>query len=811
MSIGVVRSRLLTAAGTVVVVAIVLAALSIFSGSSAEAYTLGPASDHSAGQTLTLQNESVDVELVSVSASFDNEFGRQSPGSPSEYFRCKDVSPGYTVSAGSYTGPVELEFYLKTPDGYTWYSGPGSRNSDGVAHARITPIAGGVRIAWEDLPAWNSDFDYNDCVIDALITHIPTNTPTRTPTRTSTSTKTPTNTATATDTPTNTPTATDTPTNTPTATDTPTNTPTATDTPTNTPTATDTPTNTPTATDTPTNTPTATDTPTNTPTATDTPTNTPTATDTPTNTPTATDTPTNTPTATDTPTNTPTATDTPTNTPTATDTPTNTPTATDTPTNTPTATDTPTNTPTATDTPTNTPTATDTPTNTPTATDTPTNTPTPTDTPTNTPTATDTPTNTPTATDTPTNTPTATDTPTVTPTPTTEPAATSTPPSTATPTGTAVNTATSTPTATPTATATSGNTATPTATATAIVGVQFNGIVKAVDGVLPQPGQSSFNVNLWLCKDQSTDGIDNDGDSTVDNEAPSCLNNGEGILDVKELLFTSRDCDTRNDDDDGDGKPVDGSVADGSTTSYVGSSPRPECYQPTLQDYNLGLVDKDGGELPEGLGAFEFQIKFDHKLFSISVSQTGANWPAVGRTANCSMTIISENDIRYGCVSTGTALGQPEVFGAVAANVMIVPAPDLDGRIRPTKDNGVSALIDDENCEIADIYGDLFPNEGAGLTHDCTDVGITVRKLEGDVNGDCSVNLEDQQLIAFRYGSFFGNLTYNQFFDLQPWPAGDFDIDIKDIQFVSGRDGSTCAAPIPDNQDPVPPDGVNQP
>ena len=175
------------------------------------------------------------------------------------------------------------------------------------------------------------------------------------------------------------------------------------------------------------------------------------------------------------------------------------------------------------------------------------------------------------------------------------------------------------------------------------------------------------------------------------------------------------------------------------------------------------------------------------------------------------MQIISENDIRYGCISTGTALGFSKVLKVIAASVTITPDADMGLRIRPTKDNGVAAYILDENCEIADIYGDIFPDTNAGLTQDCTDVGVTIRRLEGDMNGDCNVNLEDQQLTAFRYGSFFGNLTYSQFYDVQPWPAGDFDIDIKDLQFVFGRDGSSCATPIPDNQDPVTPDGINQP
>jgi hypothetical protein len=51
--------------------------------------------------------------------------------------------------------------------------------------------------------------------------------------------------------------------------------------------------------------------------------------------------------------------------------------------------------------------------------------------------------------------------------------------------------------------------------------------------------------------------------------------------------------------------------------------------------------------------------------------------------------------------------------------------------------------------------------------------------------------------LAFRYGSFFGNLVYNRFFDLEPNIAPDFDIDIKDLQTVFGRNGSMCSSPIP--------------
>ena len=94
-----------------------------------------------------------------------------------------------------------------------------------------------------------------------------------------------------------------------------------------------------------------------------------------------------------------------------------------------------------------------------------------------------------------------------------------------------------------------------------------------------------------------------------------------------------------------------------------------------------------------------------------------------------------------------------------------------------------------------------------GLTQDCKDAALTIRMLEGDVNLDCTVNVLDDQSEAFRYGQFFGQLNYNRFFDLEPNISPDFDIDIKDLQTVFGRNGSTCASPIPtQNPNPTTPD-----
>ena len=71
------------------------------------------------------------------------------------------------------------------------------------------------------------------------------------------------------------------------------------------------------------------------------------------------------------------------------------------------------------------------------------------------------------------------------------------------------------------------------------------------------------------------------------------------------------------------------------------------------------------------------------------------------------------------------------------------------------------------------------------------------------MNLDCQVNVQDEALIAYRYGSTFGGTLYAQWYDLEP-ALHDLDIDIKDLQKVFGRDGSTCQQPLPP-QPPAPP------
>ncbi len=143
--------------------------------STAQAFTLSGPAYPAAGQTLTLNNEDVQIDFISQSAGFNNEFGRALPTPTQMYFMCHSAPSGI-ISGGRYAGPLELRFYLKTPAQgvpnvpQTFYTGPAANNPDNYAHARLSQInATTVRVEWEDL--WNGgDQDFNDCIIDIIIT-----------------------------------------------------------------------------------------------------------------------------------------------------------------------------------------------------------------------------------------------------------------------------------------------------------------------------------------------------------------------------------------------------------------------------------------------------------------------------------------------------------------------------------------------------------------------------------------------------------------------------------------------------------------
>ena len=231
-----------------------------------------------------------------------------------------------------------------------------------------------------------------------------------------------------------------------------------------------------------------------------------------------------------------------------------------------------------------------------------------------------------------------------------------------------------------------------------------------------------------------------------------------------------------------------------------------------------------GGD-PEGVGAFEFVARFNHKVLDITINAT--DWLAAnGRLVDCTAEIIDENAIHFACVSKDpdwqTDPGTPPT-GATAdgtiATLTVKPTVDMVNLLTPGQENGVVTTIVDDNCELADIYGDplssgavddlgrpiLLPGvlPGGGIAI-CTNATLTVRILEGDMNLDCAVNVADDQMIAFRYGAASGNALYEPWYDLEP-ALKDQDVDVKDLQKVFGRNGSTCAEPIPAYQTPQPP------
>jgi hypothetical protein len=216
------------------------------------------------------------------------------------------------------------------------------------------------------------------------------------------------------------------------------------------------------------------------------------------------------------------------------------------------------------------------------------------------------------------------------------------------------------------------------------------------------------------------------------------------------------------------------------------------------------------------LGGFEFQIKFDHKIFDINLEGPFTTWdvqiamPPLGDDGrdwgmDACFSNITENYINFACTSTGPInAGFTGVQQIPVAYVTLHPDSDLKFRLRPGNDNGVVRGVLDENCELADTLGHPLPGAIAGgLTPVCGDLAVTVRILEGDVDLDCDVDTADAQAIAQKYGMVFGLTLYDPWYDLEP-NITDFDIDVKDLQKVFGRLNSSCQAPEP-AQPPVAP------
>ncbi len=219
-----------------------------------------------------------------------------------------------------------------------------------------------------------------------------------------------------------------------------------------------------------------------------------------------------------------------------------------------------------------------------------------------------------------------------------------------------------------------------------------------------------------------------------------------------------------------------------------------------------------------GLGAYEFNVEFDSAvieslnpadiIFSAGSASAGVapatsgGYPAGFRgVPDCSLTIPFENAVRFVCVTDSPNAGPAGSFDL--ASLDLVPAADDVQALFPGNDNGIPTLIKDNQCRLTDVLGYPVENAGAGLLPTCGDVFVSIRILEADLNLDCVVDLQDEAAIAMRYGAYLGSALYDKWYDLEP-RFHDGDIDLKDLQKVFGRDGSTCQNPIP-AQTPVAP------
>jgi hypothetical protein len=211
-------------------------------------------------------------------------------------------------------------------------------------------------------------------------------------------------------------------------------------------------------------------------------------------------------------------------------------------------------------------------------------------------------------------------------------------------------------------------------------------------------------------------------------------------------------------------------------------------------------LDPKGSGNPQVLAAFEFEVRFDNKLVCINL-EPGPGWSVPGVTCLTldKDTSLLEGIARIACFST-----KPVAPGNAAlhlANIVIRPHPELYSQIRANQENGIVAQILNQDCELADQQGHPI------AIFSCEDAELTIRFLEGDVDADCDVDVADGQALAFRWNALLGTLLYGTRYDLEPSLSpgglnGDGDIDVKDIQFVFGRQGSTCANPNP----PQPPE-----
>jgi hypothetical protein len=234
---------------------------------------------------------------------------------------------------------------------------------------------------------------------------------------------------------------------------------------------------------------------------------------------------------------------------------------------------------------------------------------------------------------------------------------------------------------------------------------------------------------------------------------------------------------------------------------------------------NVHTGDADEDEIEDGLASYFVEMQVDTPLMRLSacdiVFSPGGAGEARGPVrqtiaapcapnpdpANGACTSLDGAAFQFRCYTPGSALGPTGELEV--ARLRVEPAPAARALLYPGVQNGFVTTLYSPRCGMFDAVGQPVLDAGPrGLLSSCGQLAVSVRILQGDVNLDCSVDVVDDQIMAYRYGATYPSPLYDAWYDLEP-QGHDLDIDGGDLQRVFGRNGSTCQAPIP-SQPPDP-------
>lgn len=121
------------------------------------------------GSRFVTTGGNVSVRILPFQADFTDEIRLLVRGQSRTIATNRDV--GRTVDLGRFAPGTELIFYIHVRDtGLNFFTGPGSRNQDGLAHARIVCLGGGVANVFFEDYLGGGDRDYDDAVFQVTTT-----------------------------------------------------------------------------------------------------------------------------------------------------------------------------------------------------------------------------------------------------------------------------------------------------------------------------------------------------------------------------------------------------------------------------------------------------------------------------------------------------------------------------------------------------------------------------------------------------------------------------------------------------------------